>query len=54
MVQGNPKGVMISQDSLTWTCRAAQEVYDWRWDVEEGITYLPLSHVAAQVEAIMF
>lgn len=48
-MQGNPKGVMISQDSLTWTCRAAQEVYDWRWDVEEGITYLPLSHVAAQV-----
>ena len=47
---GNPKGVMISQDSLTWTCRAAQEVYDWRWDQEEGITYLPLSHVAAQVQ----
>ena len=46
---GDPKGVMISQDSLTWTCRAAQEVYDWRWDMEEGITYLPLSHVAAQV-----
>ena len=45
---------MISQDSLTWTCRAAQEVYDWRWDAEEGITYLPLSHVAAQVEANTF
>ncbi len=48
---GNPKGVMISQDSLTWTCRAAQEVYDWRWDMEEGISYLPLSHVAAQVQS---
>ena len=63
---GNPKGVMISQDNLTWTVRAAQEVlqpapmkqmftvlcdkvYDWNWDVEEGVTYLPLSHVAAQV-----
>ena len=46
---GNPKGVMISQDNLTWTVRAAQEVYDWRWDCEEGITYLPLSHIAAQV-----
>ena len=50
---GNPKGVMISQDSLTWTCRAAQEVYDWRWDMEEGITYLPLSHVAAQVQCFL-
>jgi len=46
---GNPKGVMISQDNLTWTVKAAQEVYDWNWDAEHGITYLPLSHVAAQV-----
>ena len=46
---GNPKGVMISQDNLTWTVKAAQEVYDWNWDSEEGISYLPLSHVAAQV-----
>ena len=46
---GNPKGVMISQDNLTWTVKAAQEVYDWNWDSEDGISYLPLSHVAAQV-----
>jgi len=46
---GNPKGVMISQDNLTWTVKAAQEIYDWNWDSEHGITYLPLSHVAAQV-----
>lgn len=46
---GNPKGVMISQDNLTWTVKAAQEVYGWNWDAEHGITYLPLSHVAAQV-----
>ena len=29
--------------------RAAQETYAWNWDQEEGISYLPLSHVAAQV-----
>eukprot|EP00092_Neocalanus_flemingeri_P008766 GFUD01009439.1.p1 GENE.GFUD01009439.1~~GFUD01009439.1.p1 ORF type:complete len:716 (+),score=170.32 GFUD01009439.1:61-2208(+) len=46
---GDPKGVMVSQDNLTWTVKAAQEIYDWNWDSEHGITYLPLSHVAAQV-----
>ena len=39
----------MTQDNLTWTVRAAQETYDWNWDAEEGISYLPLSHVAAQV-----
>jgi len=46
---GRPKGVMMSQDNITWTVRAAQETYDWVWDSEEGVTYLPLSHVAAQI-----
>jgi long-chain-fatty-acid--CoA ligase ACSBG len=46
---GQPKGVMMSQDNLTWTVRAAEETYDWNRDLEEGVSYLPLSHVAAQV-----
>jgi len=43
---GNPKGVMLSQDNLTWTAQRAHEVYDWRFDSEEVVSYLPLSHVA--------
>jgi long-chain-fatty-acid--CoA ligase ACSBG len=46
---GLPKGVMMSQDNLTWTVQAAQEVYQWRWDAEHAVSYLPLSHIAAQV-----
>jgi len=46
---GDPKGVMITQDSLTWTCQVAEEIYGWYWDSEEAVSYLPLSHVAAQV-----
>ena len=42
-------GECVAQDNLTWTVRAAQETYDWNWDQEEGVSYLPLSHVAAQV-----
>jgi len=43
---GNPKGVMLSQDNLTWTCQRAHEVYDWKFDTEKIVSYLPLSHVA--------
>jgi len=43
---GNPKGVMLSQDNLTWTAQRAHEVYDWKFDSEEIVSYLPLSHVA--------
>jgi len=43
---GNPKGVMLSQDNLTWTVQRAHEVYDWRFDEEHVVSYLPLSHVA--------
>ena len=43
---GNPKGVMLSQDNLTWTAQRAHEVYDWKYDHEHIVSYLPLSHVA--------
>ena len=54
---GNPKGVMLSQDNLTWTCQRAHEVYDWKYDYEEVVSYLPLSHVAGtfiDIYLIMF
>jgi len=43
---GNPKGVMLSQDNLTWTCQRSHEIYDWSFDSEQVVSYLPLSHVA--------
>merc|ERR1719210_498188 len=43
---GNPKGVMLSQDNITWTAQRAHEVYDWKYDEEQVVSYLPLSHVA--------
>lgn len=46
---GVPKGVMMSQDNLTWTVTVANELYAWRWDDEVAVSYLPLSHVAAQI-----
>ncbi len=47
---GMPKGVMISHDSYTWTKKAMNNVY--KRDESKGqmrvVSYLPLSHVAAQ------
>lgn len=40
------QGVMLSQDNITWTCSRAHEVYDWKFDHENVVSYLPLSHVA--------
>ena len=44
-----PKGVMISQDNITWIIRVSQDVFQWKQDQESCVSYLPLSHVAAQV-----
>jgi len=46
---GNPKGVILSQDNITWCVRAAIEHYGWGQDCETGVSYLPLSHIAAQI-----
>jgi len=50
---GNPKGVMLSHDNLTFTSRALERSYG-RLDYgkERGISYLPLSHIAAQMTDI--
>ena len=44
-----PKAVMISQDNITWIIRVSQDVFQWEQDTETCVSYLPLSHVAAQV-----
>lgn len=46
---GNPKGVMLSHDNLLWTAEtASRHVNAGEKVVEQCISYLPLSHIAAQ------
>ncbi|KRT79624.1 AMP-binding protein, partial [Oryctes borbonicus] len=46
---GNPKAVMLSHDNLTWDAIAISERLDLKEGAEVLVSYLPLSHVAAQV-----
>ncbi|KAG9328234.1 hypothetical protein JZ751_015751 [Albula glossodonta] len=46
---GNPKGVMLSHDNITWTANAAGTMTQLKMGDEAVVSYLPLSHVAAQV-----
>nr|XP_057927384.1 long-chain-fatty-acid--CoA ligase ACSBG2-like [Doryrhamphus excisus] len=46
---GPPKGVMLSHDNLTWTAQQAGLIVDLKYAEESVVSYLPLSHVAAQV-----
>lgn len=48
---GNPKAVMISHDNLTWTARVTLRAVGVAAG-DEGLSYLPLSHVAEQITAI--
>ncbi|TDH13304.1 hypothetical protein EPR50_G00053670 [Perca flavescens] len=46
---GNPKGVMLSHDNLTWTAYTACSMVNVKYAEEVMVSYLPLSHVAAQL-----
>lgn len=47
---GNPKSVMISHDNLTWTSRVVMETNPEPFTSDDrSVSYLPLSHIAAQV-----
>ncbi|MBN3315592.1 ACBG2 ligase, partial [Atractosteus spatula] len=49
---GQPKGVMLSHDNLTWTALATARTVrltDARVSQEVVVSYLPLSHIAAQM-----
>ncbi|XP_061528355.1 long-chain-fatty-acid--CoA ligase ACSBG2-like [Phycodurus eques] len=46
---GAPKGVMLSHDNVTWTAQRAGDMVGLRYAEETVISYLPLSHVAAQL-----
>ena len=47
---GPPKGVMLSHDNLTWVSHALAAYMNVRDGKEVFLSYLPLSHVAAQVK----
>jgi len=46
---GPPKGVMLSHDNLTFTARTLVEHYGLQDMDERFVSYLPLSHVAANI-----
>ena len=55
---GNPKAVMITHDNCTWTATAMIEYVnqtgtEFGSGEERVVSYLPLSHIAAQVPLIM-
>ncbi|KAK2542322.1 Acsbg2 [Columba guinea] len=52
---GHPKGVMLSHDNLTWTAAVAGRFIMHSHDKEKQervVSYLPLSHIAAQMADI--
>ncbi|KAL4141185.1 hypothetical protein PRNP1_014307 [Phytophthora ramorum] len=46
---GPPKAVMISHDNLTWTVAAAMNALKALGDAKRTVSFLPLSHAAAQM-----
>ena len=50
---GNPKGVMISHDNYTWTAQNWVNSFKFSTEKEKFMSYLPLSHVAAQIVDIV-
>lgn len=46
---GPPKGVMLSHDNLTFTSKTLSEIYNLQDTEERFVSYLPLSHVAANI-----
>lgn len=51
---GNPKGVMLSHDNYTWTAKSSLSKYGLDpLNQERLVSYLPLSHVAAQITDII-
>jgi long-chain-fatty-acid--CoA ligase ACSBG len=40
---------MLSHDNLTWTAKISQLQYKHGWACETIVSFLPLSHVAAQM-----
>ncbi|XP_052099586.1 long-chain-fatty-acid--CoA ligase ACSBG2-like isoform X2 [Mytilus californianus] len=50
---GDPKGVMLSHDNATWVAVAIAKLFKFVFGSEVIISYLPLSHIAAQMMDIL-
>lgn len=50
---GDPKGVMLSHDNVTWTAAAITKLFEFNFGSEVLTSYLPLSHIAAQLNDIV-
>ncbi|PIK45863.1 putative long-chain-fatty-acid--CoA ligase ACSBG2-like, partial [Apostichopus japonicus] len=46
---GNPKGVMLSHDNVIWIAMGTSRMAKMEYGVHKVVSYLPLSHIAAQV-----
>jgi len=46
---GSPKAVMLSHDNLTWTASVCSDIFGVKTADEVAVSYLPLSHIAAQM-----
>eukprot|EP00092_Neocalanus_flemingeri_P023238 GFUD01025198.1.p1 GENE.GFUD01025198.1~~GFUD01025198.1.p1 ORF type:complete len:664 (+),score=168.76 GFUD01025198.1:121-2112(+) len=46
---GNPKGVMLSHDNITWTTKVASTVNKLKYRDFRILSYLPLSHIAGNM-----
>ena len=46
---GPPKGVMLSHDNLTYTAKMLCDTFEMKDHEERIVSYLPLSHVAANI-----
>jgi hypothetical protein len=44
------QGVLMSQDNITWTCASAASTYRMREGSEVIVSFLPFSHIVAQVK----
>lgn len=49
---GNPKGVMLNHDNLTWVSHNLATYMNMRDGKDTFLSYLPLSHIAAQITDI--
>lgn len=51
---GYPKAVMLSHDNLIYNVRSMNRIFKFKTACEHIVSYLPLSHVAAQVNYLNF
>jgi len=50
---GNPKGAMISHDSVTFGCAGNFLINEAKFGEERQVSYLPLSHIAGMLDIYM-